>query len=105
MKKAQEIFLVLTAILLLLPSAVSFSHLFLGHSHNLCDKYAEQHYHKKSLDCELHKFQKNPALEIQLSAVEIPVFNEPKLEIYNHYQFLSDYQRLPFELRGPPASV
>ncbi|APG59659.1 hypothetical protein [Christiangramia salexigens] len=105
MKFLKGIFLVTTAILILLPSAVSFSHVFAGHGHKLCDNYAEHHYHQKSADCDLHKFQKNPALSLEFTDFipsEIQCQNKP---LYNYYEFLNDYQALPFDLRGPPAII
>ncbi|MGA8854006.1 MAG: hypothetical protein WB492_07505 [Christiangramia sp.] len=102
MRSLKNIFFVFTAVLILLPSTVSFSHIFLGHDHKLCDNYAEQHYHKKSLDCDLHKFHKNPALSLAFPEYEI--FREKSEEklSFNYYEFLNDYEPLAYDLRGPP---
>lgn len=100
----KNIFLVFTAVIILIPTAVNFAHIFSGHGHEICEHYAEEHFHVKNLECELHQFQKNSALSIKFFEFtpEIPVPEKQKLPDY--YQFLSDYIKLPFELRGPPLS-
>ena len=88
----------------MIPTAVNFAHIFSGHGHEICDDYAEEHFHVKNLDCELHQFQKNSALSIIFFefSPEVPIFEKQALPDY--YQFLSDYIKLPFELRGPPLA-
>lgn len=103
MKVIKNIFFVFTAVLILLPSAVSFAHLFSEHSHKLCDNYAEHHYHTESIDCELHHFQKNPALEIDFPEYEVVLVVLQEKLTFDYYQFLNDYEALAFDLRGPPA--
>ena len=103
MKALKNIILLFGAVLILLPSAVSFSHIFLGHSHKLCDNYAEHHYHAKSVDCDLFHFQKNPALEIDIPVFTFIIFEYREKLTYDYYQFLNDYEALPFDLRGPPT--
>lgn len=88
-----------------MPSVISFSHIFLGHSHEVCVNYSEKHFHKKSLDCDLHKFHKNPALHINFSKYESLTIQKQETHSFNYYQFLSDFQKLSFELRGPPLVV
>ncbi|MFV8225935.1 hypothetical protein [Christiangramia aquimixticola] len=102
MIKLRNLLLVFGAFLIVLPALISFSHVFTLHSHKLCDNYAEHHYHEKSVDCELHKFQKNSALTISLPEFD-PVINETGKKLYfDFYDFLNDYEPLHFELRGPP---
>lgn len=98
-----NIFITLTAVLILLPSGVSFSHIFSEHDHKLCDNYAEQHYHEKSIDCDLHKFQKNPALTLDLPEYQLVLEAAGTKLFFNYYEFLNDYEPLPFDLRGPPV--
>ena len=88
-----------------MPSALSFSHIFSGHGHELCANYADEHFHASSIDCELHSFHQNPALVA--SFINFETFKEKRVKklFFDFYQFLSDYQRLPFELRGPPMSA
>lgn len=84
---------------------VSFSHIFSKHHHELCDNYAEHHYHSKAVDCDLHKFHKNPALKIELPTYELVLEDAGSKLYYNYYDFLNDFEPLPFDLRGPPAFV
>lgn len=102
MKLFKNIFLVATAVLILIPSVVSFSHIFTDHDHTLCDNYAEKHYHTKSIDCDLHKFHKNPALTIDLPAYDLVIESPIQEGIFDYYQFLNEYESLYFDLRGPP---
>lgn len=91
--------------MLLFPSAVSFAHIFSGHTHEVCINYADDHFHAKSLDCDLHSFHKNPAVVVNFVKFEPVLSNTPTLKFFDFYQFLSDYQKLPYELRGPPLSA
>ena len=102
MKLFKNILLVFTAVLILLPSGVSFSHIFTDHNHQLCDNYAEHHYHSKSIDCELHKFHKNPALSLELPEYVLFIDQEVQEEQFDYYKFLNEYEPLDFYLRGPP---
>ena len=88
-----------------MPSIVNFTHIFLGHDHEVCVNYSEKHFHKKSLDCDLHKFHKNPALHFDLPDCEGFIAQKTSTHNFNYYQFLSDFQKLSFELRGPPTVV
>lgn len=103
LKSLKNIFLTLTAAILLFPSAVNFSHIFLGHDHKLCDHYAEKHFHDKKLDCDLYKFHSNPALEINFP--DYTIFSESVTQVLPSYQyfFISDSKPLSNYLRGPPA--
>lgn len=102
-KLYKNIFFVFSAVLILLPPVVSFSHIFTDHSHKLCDNYAEHHYHAKSIDCELHKFHKNPALSISFPKYILVPDEHTQEEIFDYYQFLNEYEPLNFYLRGPPC--
>ncbi|MFZ0489871.1 MAG: hypothetical protein WCE57_09200 [Salegentibacter sp.] len=98
----KNIFLSFAAALILMPATFSFVHIFSGHDHKVCRHYAERHYHAKPFDCQLHKFHQHPALQLAIFSFEPVVDQEQEKPIFNYYQFLSDYQKLPFELRGPP---
>lgn len=103
MKALKNIIMVITAVLVLLPSVISFSHIFFSdHSHKLCDNYAEHHYHAKSIDCDLHDFHKNPALQLDIPEFTFIEFEYKEKLTYDYYQFLNDFEALPFDLRGPP---
>lgn len=105
MKAIKHFALILFASLLLFPSAVKLAHFFANHQHIYCDHYTDSHFHQKALDCDLFQFQQTPLLSLDLFSFE--PFRE---EITNTgflpiYCFLSEYQKLPFALRGPPAAV
>ncbi|MDR5590124.1 hypothetical protein [Christiangramia sp. SM2212] len=99
----KNILLVFTAVLILLPSAVSFSHIYTDHDHKLCDNYAEHHYHSKSIDCDLNKFHKNPAISFQLPEFVLVIEENTQDGIFDYYKFLNEYEPLYFDLRGPPS--
>ena len=103
MNSLKNIFFVCAALLIMLPSAISFSHIFSGHSHKLCDNYSEKHYHSKSVDCDLYHFHKNPALEIEIPNFSFILFEYREKITYDYYQFLNEFEALPFDLRGPPS--
>lgn len=84
---------------------VSFAHIFSGHDHHLCEHYSKRHFHKKQVDCQFMKFHKNPAVQLDKFYVEQARTRENKTIYLTHYCFLSEYQALPFALRGPPAIV
>ncbi|QYA26577.1 hypothetical protein G3I01_14050 [Gramella sp. MT6] len=102
MKVLKNIFFICSAVLILLPGIISFSHIFSEHSHKLCDNYAEHHYHSKSLDCDLHKFSKKSVYHF--TATEYLLVSEitEVKEIFDYYSFLNEFEPLHFDLRGPP---
>ena len=103
MNSVKNILLIFASVLILMPATISFSHIFLGHGHELCDRYSESHYHKKNLDCDLHKFNQHPVFYLtntDFSIFEVAI-EEP--QIYNYYASLNDFQALPFGLRAPPV--
>jgi len=104
MKIFTHISVLLLGILLLLPTGVSFSHIFSGHGHEICVDYADKHFHENNLDCELHSFNHSPVLAADFINYEPLVEKQVKKQFFDFYQFLSDYQKLPFELRGPPSN-
>lgn len=98
--KVFTLFLVLT---LLLPSTVKFMHIFEHHKHEICYGESDAHFHTLDIDCEFYMFKLNVPFTIPEQITHIIAFIEIKQFITTHYSFLSDYQRLHFSLRGPPA--
>ncbi|WP_372917005.1 hypothetical protein [Salegentibacter sp.] len=104
MKFLKNIFSVLAVVIFLAPTAINFAHLFSKHTHEVCEHYAEEHFHTKNLECELDQFQKNPALVFIFPEFVPAIQLSEKEELPDYYQFLSDHIKLPFELRGPPLA-
>ena len=105
MKIFKHIFAIVLGALLLLPLVISFSHIFSEHGHELCVNYADEHFHESSLDCELHSFNPSPVLVTDFINFEPLLEKQIKKQFFDLYKFLSNYQRLPFELRGPPMTA
>lgn len=100
-----KISIVVLTIALLTPSLVKFSHIFENHVHKVCENPQKSHFHEFDLDCEFYKFKLNT--QFGFSANEFQFLNiiENHQPIISQYQFLSDYQRLHFSLRGPPQLI
>ena len=88
---------------LLFPSIVSLSHIFAHEEQEICTNYKDAHFHKKSLDCELCDLRTQNVLAFESVDCQLFIPYIPTIKSTDFYQFLSDYQKLPFALRGPPA--
>ena len=100
--KSAVIALVVT---LLLPSLVKFTHIFEDHKHEVCETPQKSHFHEFDIDCEFYKFKLNPQIYV---ITDVQYFTDTQANfklIISQYQFISDYQRLSFSLRGPPSLV
>lgn len=88
----------------LLPSAASLSHIFAHQEQLVCSDFSDSHYHTQRLDCELCNLHTTPFLTFEIFNFDLfqPLVVNRKFE--NPYFFLSDFQKLSFELRGPPIS-
>ena len=104
-KTLKKILFVFVAFILIFPAIANFAHIFSGHHHGLCYNYTKQHIHHPDLDCNLHKFHQNPALNLEILHFEPIVIKEKTKCIFSFYEFLSDYQCRLFELRGPPSTI
>lgn len=106
--KQQVIFKLATLILvlaLLTPSVVKAMHIFNDHHHEICYGENQKHLHKSDLDCEFYKFKiSNPYVFTNLTYSILTLDNHQKKQT-SQYQFISDYQKLQFSLRGPPQLV
>jgi hypothetical protein len=87
---------------LVLPSVVKFSHVFEHHQHEVCNGEITTHLHNQDVDCEFYKFKLATSFTIPDYNVDIFQPQHTYLKSDSHYDFLSDYQRLHFSLRGPP---
>lgn len=105
MEKLKRFSLVLCSIALLFPSVLSLMHISAHQEEVACTNVSDTHIHKKNLECELCDFR---LTNLHTFTPVVLTFIEPSIPgsqpIYI-YQILSDYQKLSFELRGPPASA
>lgn len=88
---------------LLLPSAVKSMHIFENHQHEVCYGEVDAHFHTLDIDCEFYNFKINIPFTFPENAPVLIPYIEIKGIITSDYSFLSEYQRLHFSLRGPPA--
>ncbi len=90
---------------LLSPSAKKFAHLFVHHKHDICKGEKTTHLHELNTDCDFYKYKVQHHYTCHLFNYHIVAPKEQLPEIVSQYQFLSDYQRLQTDLRGPPALI
>jgi hypothetical protein len=102
--KLQKYGIIGLSLALLLPMILNYSHVFTHEFKFGCDNNNITHLHQSTIDCELCKFHPTPLIVLELFNFDL---NKPPLKnrnFYNHYEFLSDFQKLSFDLRGPPFS-
>lgn len=100
--KGAVIILVIT---LLVPSFVKLAHMFEDHEHKVCVDPQKEHFHEYNLECEFFKFKINPQITEESLSYNFIEIIKPSSVIISQYQYVSDFQRLPFSLRGPPSLV
>ncbi|HSP40353.1 MAG TPA: hypothetical protein VLN46_02895 [Gillisia sp.] len=105
MEILKQYILVLCSIALLFPSFVSLAHISAHQDERACTELFDTHFHKKSLECELCDFRLTNLNTFTPVTFTVFVPQIAGLQFFDSYQFLSDYQKLSFELRGPPASA
>lgn len=102
MNLIQKNFLLFLTVTLLIPSAVSLSHIFAHEEDVFCENFIDTHFHKKNLDCELCDLRTVSPIVFVTENLNLYIPQKQTRYFFSHYQFLSDFQKLPFELRGPP---
>lgn len=90
---------------LILPISVKFLHIFENHLHEVCLSKDAKHIHQLEKDCEFYKFKLNNHFSFNQVDYQIMDIPEVSLQITSEYQFLSEYQKLHFALRGPPQLI
>lgn len=96
--------LIITIVItLLVPSFVKLAHAFENHKHEICITPQKEHFHEYDIDCEFYKFKTNPQIAVVFDYPEDLLIKKISVPIISQYQFISDYQRLSFSLRGPPT--
>lgn len=96
---------VLLLIAVVLPTAVKFAHIFEDHKHEVCTNLTDTHYHEVEIDCEIYKFKLSTVFSFETYASELIVIDNNHSITGSQYQFVSEFQRLPFSLRGPPSLI
>ncbi len=106
--KEHIIFKTLTIVLvisLITPTLVKFAHVFENHKHEVCLSKQQAHLHTLDLECEFYKFKVNNTFTFKVVNFNLlSIVNNHKV-YSSQYQFISEYQRLSFALRGPPQLV
>jgi hypothetical protein len=101
----QKYILLIMVVALLFPSAVSITHIYAHEKQEVCQNYFDTHFHKKNIDCVICKYHPTPVIALDLFNFKLNAAIPVNKKFFNHYQFLSDFQKLSFELRGPPSST
>jgi len=91
------------AILLLLPSAVKFTHAFNHYKHEVCLGEKSTHLHKIDVNCKFYDFKLTNNYVLSDSNLNVFIPKTVYLKSTTEYVFLNTYQQLHFSLRGPPA--
>ena len=105
MELVKKYSLILFSAALLFPSIVSLTHIFAHEEQEICTNYKDAHFHKKSLDCELCDLRLQKVLAFESVNYQFFIPYIPTIKSTDFYLFLSDHQKLPFALRGPPAQT
>ncbi|WP_338733786.1 hypothetical protein [Mangrovimonas cancribranchiae] len=82
-----------------------FAHAFSHHEHEVCLGTDGAHIHNFDMECEFYKFKINSSFTFTAHSYQILEFKDNHSPILSQYYFISDYQKLPFSLRGPPLFV
>ena len=105
MELFRKYILVLCSVALLFPTFVSLAHISAHQNEKPCANLSDTHFHEKSFDCELCDFRLTNLNTFTTADYTFFLPKKPAVQFFNYYQFLSDYQKLSFELRGPPVEA
>lgn len=101
MSNFQKWTLIFLSVALLFPLVVSLSHVY---SHELqVNTESDFHFHKTTLNCEICQFHYTSFTDFQLNNFNFRQALPAGKNYFSQYEFLSGYQQLAFELRGPPG--
>ena len=103
MENFKKYIIIFSTAALLFPSIASLAHINAHHDEAACFNFSDTHLHKKSFDCELCDFRLTNFTTFYPVSFTPVIPDSPIANFFDSYQFLSDYQKLPFALRGPPA--
>ena len=88
-----------------MPSLAKISHVIYEHNEIVCLDNSNSHVHQVEFDCELQKSKIFPQTYNELNETVAIKILEAHKQSTNYYAFLSDFQKLPFALRGPPTTA
>lgn len=100
-----RIFAMVLVMAILAPVGVKLAHSLTHHEHEVCQGYAETHFHSLDLDCEFYKFKLSKELNINVYSYQsnLKVANSYSIQTLHFLAYT--HQHLSFSLRAPPASV
>ena len=104
MNSFQKYGLIGLTIALLFPALYVNSHVFAHEFKFGCNDHSTTHIHQSVLDCKICKFHPAPIVSLDFTNFELIQNQYIQAGIPAFYLFLSDYQKLSFQLRGPPVA-
>ncbi|SDS44257.1 hypothetical protein SAMN04515667_2190 [Formosa sp. Hel1_31_208] len=100
-----RLIIILTAIVLLLPSAIKFTHALNHHEHEVCLEKGQTHFHTVDIDCDYYKFKLNTSFYFKINVPQVQKNLNVNVLKLPYYSFLKSHQQLTSQLRGPPFLV
>ncbi|CAN5163481.1 hypothetical protein BH23BAC2_BH23BAC2_08300 [soil metagenome] len=102
MEVLKKYLLIFFSAAILFPVVVNLVHIF-GHQEEvICSNFTDAHYHKKSFDCKLCDLRTTGLVLFEPCNYNLYIPQSTPTITSSNYNFLSDYQSLAFENRGPP---
>lgn len=95
--------IVILAFVLLVPSAVKFSHIFKEHTHKTCTDTDTVHIHNTNLECEFYAFKLGTQVLPSIHNINFVVVTNNYQPIVSQYIFRDTVTNHYFFLRGPPT--
>ena len=106
--KEHILFKILTIILviaLITPTLAKLGHIFESHTHEVCTIGQQSHLHTLDIDCEFYKFKTSKNFTFTVISYNLLLIKNNHIHFHSQYEFITEYQHLPFALRGPPQLV
>ncbi len=104
MNLIQKYGLIGLTIALLFPAFFVNSHVFAHEFKFGCDNNSTTHLHQSALDCKICKFHPAPIVGLDFARFVLFQNNIIHQAFPDSYFYLNDFQKLSFQLRGPPTS-
>jgi hypothetical protein len=90
---------------LMTPLVVKLSHIYKDHVHEVCTSVQAEHLHEIDLDCEFYKFKVSNEFTYTIRSRTPVILTKEIKPVISQYNFISDFEKLSFALRGPPVLV